>query len=281
MPFFHHVPPVHRLWLFRPPYDRLTAINVGWDPGRFVRGLAVVWHLQDTPQQLVEFDWLYDRPPEVGLILILPEADSIPAVSTAVQHIDLLRPNAVLPTGGTNKPRYYKDLMTVRAERLPGVVTQHLNWRGYLGSSNIRFAIRKILELAPEIHSISQLANRLRIPRRTLGRRFESAEIPPPSSWLQLARLLRVCVKLQATSDSIFQIATRAGYPDGFTLSNQMKRLIGCRPSDMRQLRGWEWIVEAWVRNQIAGGQMKTLDVDPRSNGYETEHAIPRLRASS
>jgi AraC-like DNA-binding protein len=272
MPFFYHVPPVHRLWLFQPPYERLTGIDIGWEPGRFVRGMAIVWHLQNTPSQLLEFDWLFDRPPELGLIIILPEADDIAAVASAVEHIDLLRPNAVLPTGGTNKPLYYRDLLAVRAERIPGVVIQHLDWRGYFASDDIRSTVRKILEQAPEITSMSQLANRMRIPRRTLGRRFESAEIPPPSAWLQLARLLRVCVKLQRTNDSIFHLAIRAGYPDGFTLSNQMKRLIGCRPSDMRQLRGWEWIVEAWVRNQIAAGQMKQPPVDPRSNGYDVRN---------
>jgi hypothetical protein len=42
-------------------------------------------------------------------------------------------------------------------------------------------------------------------------------------------------------------VATSLGYPDGFSLSNQMQRLMGLRPSLMRDCFGWEWIVEAWL----------------------------------
>jgi AraC-like DNA-binding protein len=52
---------------------------------------------------------------------------------------------------------------------------------------------------------------------------------------------------------AVFRIAARFGYPDGFTMSNQMKRLVGHRPSEVRQLLGWEWIVEAWLKREGLG----------------------------
>jgi hypothetical protein len=33
-------------------------------------------------------------------------------------------------------------------------------------------------------------------------------------------------------------------------MSNQMKRLIGHRPSEVRELLGWEWLVEAWLKQE-------------------------------
>ena len=53
---------------------------------------------------------------------------------------------------------------------------------------------------------------------------------------------------------AIFRIAARCGYPDGFTMSNQMKRLTGFRPTEVRQRLGWEWVMEAWLRREGLGG---------------------------
>jgi hypothetical protein len=39
-------------------------------------------------------------------------------------------------------------------------------------------------------------------------------------------------------------------------MSNQMKRLIGYRPSDIRACLGWEWIVEAWLRREAEVGNL-------------------------
>jgi hypothetical protein len=34
-----------------------------------------------------------------------------------------------------------------------------------------------------------------------------------------------------------------------------MKRLIGYRPSQVRELPGWEWLVEAWLKQEGATRQ--------------------------
>ena len=48
--------------------------------------------------------------------------------------------------------------------------------------------------------------------------------------------------------------ASRHGYPDGFALSNQMKRLTDVRPSDVKGHIGWEWVLESWIQKEIAAG---------------------------
>jgi hypothetical protein len=45
-------------------------------------------------------------------------------------------------------------------------------------------------------------------------------------------------------------VATRFAYPDGFSMSNSMKRLLGYRPSFVRQHLGWEWIVQVWAEGE-------------------------------
>ena len=46
------------------------------------------------------------------------------------------------------------------------------------------------------------------------------------------------------------RIAAQYRYPDGFTMSNQMKRLVGWRPSDVRQYLGYEWFIEEWLKQE-------------------------------
>jgi transcriptional regulator GlxA family with amidase domain len=98
------------------------------------------------------------------------------------------------------------------------------------------------------------------ISRRTLGRHFALSGLPVPSHWLQFARLLHVSIQLQNETGAAFRIATRAGYPDGFTMSNQMKRMIGYRPTEVRNWLGWEWLLEAWLRREGLGRSVERRD---------------------
>jgi len=71
-----------------------------------------------------------------------------------------------------------------------------------------------------------------------------------------MARLLRVAAKLQNTEATVASIAIDHGYPDGFSVSNQMERLIGHRPSEIRERLGWEWILEAWLKREAEVGAL-------------------------
>ena len=63
-----------------------------------------------------------------------------------------------------------------------------------------------------------------------------------------------MAIRLQNSDETLFSIGYELGYPDGFSLSNQMNRLLGVRPSDARRYLGWEWILEAWLRREAATG---------------------------
>src|SRR5690606_23081172 len=128
--------------------------------------------------------------------------------------------------------------------------SRYLTRHGLIDDPAVESFVQRVCELAPEIQSVSQLAKRLYTSRRTLGRQFAGADLPVPSHWLGFARVLHVALHLQREPQAIVRIAMNMGYPDGFTLSNQMKRLIGMRPTELRGYVGWEWIVEAWLERE-------------------------------
>jgi AraC-like DNA-binding protein len=246
-----------RIFCFAPPYSRLDAGDGVLDaaPDR-LRGAALVWWLLDAERQQQEYEHLRARHPALPLIVLLPPARDIHRTLPLLNFISNLRPRAVLPSGNLGAPERLRFVLATPPRPLADTITLYLAQRGILAERTIRREVHRIIELAPEVTSISRLARRMYTSRRTLGRHLSIAGLPVPSHWLQFSRLLHIAVQIQNDSTAIFRIACRAGYPDGFTMSNQMKRLIGCRPSEVRSFLGWEWIVEAWLRREASLGNL-------------------------
>lgn len=245
------------LHFFAPPYDRLEPRDDALTaPPERLKGAAIVWWLVEAERQEDEFERLRARPPGLPVIVLLPHAREIHRTLPLLNFLSILRPRAVLPSGNLAAPDRLRIVLAAPPRALAETVTIYLAQRGVLTDRHIRREIQRIMELAPEVASISKLSRRMYTSRRTLGRHLSAAGLPVPSHWLQFARLLYISVQLQNDSSAIFRIACRAGYPDGFTMSNQMKRLIGYRPSDIRACLGWEWIVEAWLRREAEVGNL-------------------------
>lgn len=243
------------LSVFAPPYTTLNAIQIGWVPGTLPpRGEAIVWRLTDSTRQEHEFDWLAARPVGLPLIVVLPPVREITRALGLLGHIPSLDPKMILPSGRIVAPARLRELLAAPPRNLPQAVVAYLSRRQLLVAESIRREVRRIFELAPDTRSIARLAAHAGTSRRTLGRRFADLGLPVPSHWLQFARLLYVAVRLQNEPTAAFRIAARFGYPDGFTMSNQMKRLIDARPTDVRYCLGWEWIVEAWLAQETRTG---------------------------
>lgn len=246
-----------RLHLFVPPYlDLKPATRALPTPSDTLKGVALVWWLLDAKRQEDEFEQLRGRPFGLPLIVMLPPAREIHRTLPLLNFLSMLRPRAVLPTGNLASPDRLRFVLATPPRPFAETVTVYLAHRGILADRELRREIRRIFDLAPNIPSISRLTRRMYTSRRTLGRHLADAGLPVPSHWLQFARLLHVAIHLQNDSSAIFRIASRAGYPDGFTMSNQMKRLIGHRPSEVRACLGWEWIVEAWLRREVELGNL-------------------------
>lgn len=242
------LPAEDRLVLVLPPYDRFhSSSSRSLHDVIGMRGTAFVWWLLDATEQVQEFEFLRVRPACVPLVIVLPPPEEITRTIPLLGQLRRLHPRVVLPVGTMDSPRRIRDLLNVPPSPFGETVAAYLARRGTIRDPGIERCIQRIFELAPEVRSITQLARRLYTSRRTLGRQFAAHDLPVPSHWLQFARVLHVAVHLQREPHAIFRIAMRMGYTDGFTLSNQMKRLIGLRPTEVREYVGWEWIVEAWL----------------------------------
>ncbi|HEX7051389.1 MAG TPA: AraC family transcriptional regulator [Longimicrobiales bacterium] len=247
--------PDTRLALFAPPYERLSPIDISWTPPTLPpRGLALVWWLADGSEQEDQFQWLYERPHGLPVFIVLPPPDDLKRALPLLRYVNAVDPRSVLPSGRIVTPSYLRDLLRAPPRHFSSAVTGYLTRRGLLPPDKVRNDVRKIFGAVPQTTSITDLARRLYTSRRTLGRRFDAAGLPVPSHWLQFARLLHTILRLHNDSSALFRLAPRAGYPDGFTLSNQMKRFLGCRPTEIRGLFGWEWIIETWIRREARTG---------------------------
>lgn len=250
-----HAPIDTRLALFGPPYERFVPIDTSWEPPPPPpRGLAVIWWLEDGKEQVDQFHWLAERPHGLPLFIVLPPPGDIERSLPLLTYINNLAPRAVLPGGPLATPIHLRRLLRTPPRHFGSAVTSYLTRRQIILRDEMRRSIRKIFECVPEVTSITKLARRLYTSRRTMGRHFAAAGLPVPSHWLQFARLLMASIRLQDDRFTVARVAARLGYPDGFTLSNQMKRLLNCRPSDIRRHLGWEWVVEMWLKTETENG---------------------------
>jgi AraC-like DNA-binding protein len=242
---------------FGPPYETLEQRpTMAWSDALALRGYAVVWSIGGRGRQKTELRMLREKPPSLPLIVLLPPAEEIRRALPVLHALPTLDARSVLPGSALGSPDRLRAVLALRPRSLPNAVGRYLERRGVLRTDRIRREVRRIIELAPDTKSITRLCRRMYTSRRTLGRHFSDHGLPVPSHWLQFARLLHVTVHLQDHPGAIFRIAARFGYPDGFTMSNQMYRLIGVRPTEVRRLLGWEWVVESWLRREVERGGM-------------------------
>jgi AraC-like DNA-binding protein len=240
------------LTLFAPPYDQLLPCSPemirqlhavdDW------KGSAIVWQLSATADEMKHYDALRFKAQGLPLLVLLPPPQDVPQIIDMLPLIRGLSPRMILPFGLFDTPYRLKQILAIPPRSIASAVTEYLTRRGLLRTRKGVREFYRIMELAPETSSIAMLSRRMYTSRRTLGRHFSATDMPVPSHCLHFARLINVTLQLQQDDAAIFRIASRFGYPDGFTMSNQMKRLIGYRPSEVRELLGWEWVVEAWLK---------------------------------
>jgi AraC-like DNA-binding protein len=240
------------LSLFRPPYEQLIPCS-----HQMIRelkavddwkGSTIVWQLTRNQDLMKHYDALRHKALGLPLLVLLPPPHDISEVIDMLPLIRGLSPRMILPYGLFDTPYRLKQILAIPPRSIPASVTEYLTRRGLLRTRKGVREFQRIMELAPDTSSIAPLCRRMYTSRRTLGRHFAATSMPVPSHCLHFGRLLNVAIALQQDDSAKFRVAARFGYPDGFTMSNQMKRLTGYRPSEVRELLGWEWVVEAWLK---------------------------------
>lgn len=273
-------PPASFLRLFSHPYGALEPV-VGAPQevrGRLRQpGSALVWDL-GVGFCKEDYRTVKDRPGGASLVILLPPASRLKPNGRILRLIEATRPVGVLPHHEAPDPDDLANVLSRPPSDLAAEVTEYLSWRGIRMSGETRHLVRRTVELSANLRTITALSRGMYLSRRALGRRFDAEGLPVPSHWLHFSRLLRVTLRLQNTDDSVMSAGYRFGYPDGFSLSNQMVRLTGYRPRDARQYLGWEWLLEAWLRREAEEGGLRPRGpVTARSGGAEDTARPPSL----
>lgn len=261
-----------RMHILAFPYESLEPLTGGRTQMRIAArspGSALIWEVSPSPaRETVRF--IESRPGGLTLIAVLPEASVLERHPEILAPVQACRPHALLPHSGALDPRDASAVLRRPPLDLAADVTDYLRWRGISVDADTTRLLRRVVELSADARTITSLSRQLYMSRRALGRRFLSRGLPVPSHWLQLSRILRLACRLQNTEASIFSVAYESGYPDGFSVSNQMQRLIGYRPSQVREFLGWEWILEAWLRREAERGAL-----GPWSGREPSTHGTP------
>lgn len=281
----------HPFIAFLPPYDSLEAVE---HPSQLLReikpikGGAIVWNLR-VGDWGAGFRAVRERPHGVALIILLPPAVELGGTERILELMEHCRPHSVLPFLDQLDPEELVPVLRRFPSDFALEVTEYLVWRGIEVDLDTRQLIRKTLKLSGELQTVSDLAKALYTSRRALGRRFMTRGLPVPSHWLHFGRVLRAALLLQKRDSNLYSIACHLGYPDGFSLSNQMMRLTQLRPSILRECFGWEWVVEAWLRQEASEGSLSPLlrkslfpnglgHHGPRPDGFAGTRGVPGLR---
>jgi AraC-like DNA-binding protein len=248
--------PAEPLQLLAFPYDRLRPLAPSSDELSAAArqpGSALVWCMTSLSQPGT-LDMVSGRPGGLSLLVVLPPGGSLNVDMLLAHNVQRARPVGVLPHHPA--PTAFELAQVLRAPPVDigGEVTDYLRWRGLGIDRETAQLVRRIIDLGAELRTVTAVSRGMYLSRRALGRRLMSRGLPVPSHWLQFARLLRVALRLQNSDSTVSSIAFNLGYPDGFSVSNQMERLVGYRPSDVRARFGWEWILEAWLRKEAERG---------------------------
>lgn len=250
--------PAAPLFLLPPPYRSTTEIAP--DPAALravgkAPGTALVWRLGGLLDERL-MPVIRDRPGGLALILVLPPPERLSDAHRILHLVEEVRPAGIMPHVTELRSRELAQVLRQPPEDLAMEVTEYLRWRGLAVDRDTVHLLRRTIDLSAELRSVSALARALYLSRRALGRRLMSRGLPVPSHWLHFARLLRVVIRLQNSDESVLGVGYALGYPDGFSLSNQMLRLTGHRPSEARECLGWEWFMEAWLRTEAEAGNL-------------------------
>ncbi len=255
MPEFGHSPADPPMLRIVPPYDRLAPLPLAASPQTLAWGDAVLWTPRPDRRLEAQLRFIAARPPGVACFIVLPPPAELGPIMPVLRRLRPLHPTGILPDTPLT-PALIRSLLRAAPPDIAAAAGDYVAFRLGLEGERILDTIETVLRASATVRSIAGLARLLCVSRRTLGRHFRGAGLPAPSHWLQFARLFRVSLRLRTDRTTIARAAHQLGYPDGFTMSNQMKRLIGYRPSQLNELLGWEWLIEAWLDAERRAGNI-------------------------
>lgn len=234
------------LSLFAPPYTSFVAVppshvsQCAWGDALFLQ-----WGSASSlsPDEMAA---LTGRHLATPLFVILPPPETLRHTLDLTSSVLALRPSGVVPFMFEFPLDAARALLAERPPNLGGAVTDYLIRRDIRITPSARQKIEEIFLFSTEVRTVGRLSQRVALSRRSLGRIMRESQVPPPSHWIQFARAMRAALRLQSEPTAIARVAAAGGYPDAFTFSNQIKRIFGMRPTELRKRMGWRWLIESW-----------------------------------
>ena len=110
-------------------------------------------------------------------------------------------------------------------------------------ASEIEPIVSYCLERADERLTVEGVAATFSIHRKTLVNRFAAAGLPSPNQLISWCRLLLAARFLEDPGRSVEQVALTLGFGSGPALRNMIRRHTQLRPSELRALGGWTYLV--------------------------------------
>ena len=137
--------------------------------------------------------------------------------------------------GHDDHPARLGDLLVEEATRsvsgeLVSGIMKSLEWC----PGQLRWAIETIIREPGSVQSVQDLADRARMDRRTCGRWFVRAGLPPPSVMLMVLRVLYAHRLLQDPGYTVEDVASKLGYAQTRTLAQNVKEVFGLTPGELR-----------------------------------------------
>jgi hypothetical protein len=114
------------LQAFNPPYDGLDAdVSSILESREPARGRALIWWLQDGPDQRGEYEMFSYRPAGLPLIVLLPSANAIRRTLPLLSRVVDLYPRAILPAPYLGTPEYLRQVLATPPRSLTDAVIRY------------------------------------------------------------------------------------------------------------------------------------------------------------
>ena len=183
--------------------------------------------------------------PAVPLVLCVERAspDQAMAIGLRAQR---LRFRAVLIATDPSY-RTLRPLLTAPPD-LGAEVVEWLGLRGTRLLPQLANFVREAFRQAGKGECLTALLRDSRCPARTARAQCRKLGAVSPGQWFQLARATQAALQLQRDpGKALLRVALELGYHDQSGLIHQLERHFGFRPTAVRQLLGWECLLDRWV----------------------------------
>jgi len=108
-----------------------------------------------------------------------------------------------------------------------------------------------LLQTAAEVVSVGgsgkEFAEALGVGRRTVPRRCERADLPPPKRLLAWLRLLLAAEMLDDAEYSVAAAGRASGYAGQASLKNTVQEFLGCSPQELRARGAFDTVARAFA----------------------------------